>query len=171
AGQPRRWHGAQPLSLGRGEPEHVVHVELERLRPSWQRPVEAVQELREAELHGEHPQLHPRARPPPGPERQVLEVPTLELHARALVGEPRRPERRRVGPPQRLVAAHGLVVDPDARPARDSVAPDGAVVEALAEEERQRRVETEHLLGDAPEVGEVVEVVLVDPAAEANHAG
>jgi len=162
-----RRHRQQALGPGRRQAKNVTDVEVTGCHPIRQRPPEAVQQVGQAKLHRVRPQLHPGARPPPVPERQVPEV---AADAGAGAGEPRGAERVGVLPVP-LVAAHGPDVDPDAGVARDGVPAHGAVLEALAVEQRQRRVQPEHLLADAPEVGQLLHVALVHLPVETHHAG
>jgi hypothetical protein len=110
AGEPWRGHRRQAHDLWRCESENVAHVQI---HPSRQGPIKAVQQLRHPELQRVQTQLHPGARPPPGPERQVPEVATPPDDEVCIGEEPRRPEHFGVRPVF-LVAAHGPDVYPDA---------------------------------------------------------
>jgi hypothetical protein len=89
AGEPWRGHRRQAHDLWRCESENVAHVQL---HPSRQGPTKAVLQLRHPELQRVQTQLHPGARPPPGPERQVPEVATPPDDEVCIGEEPRRPE-------------------------------------------------------------------------------
>jgi hypothetical protein len=54
---------------------------------------------------------------------------------------------------------------------RDEAPRDGAVLERLSEKQRDGRVESEHLLADAPKVRQLLKVAVFHLAVEANHTG
>ncbi|BAT11631.1 Os10g0512450, partial [Oryza sativa Japonica Group] len=170
---PGRGDGGEAGGARRGEAEDVGHVELGRLHPVGERPVEAVGEPRDGELERVEPQRHARARAAAGAEGEELEAaaPEVEPLGGGAGGEPRGAERVGVGAPGGAVAGDGPHVDHDAGAPGDGVAGDEAVGGGLVEEDGDGRVEAERLLDDAAEEGELVEVGLGDVPAEAHHGG
>ena len=140
----------------RGEAERLGHV---KLGGAGHLPVEVEEEAGKRELHVGERKAHARAHPPLGPERQELEVGAPEVR-RAVGGgfEPLRPERVGVPWPVALVAAQRPGVHHHRDALRHVVAQHAAgVLALLRDQERQRRVQPEHLLDDE---GQVLEPLL-----------
>ena len=79
--------------------------------------------------------------------------------------------RAGVALPRAGVAADAPHVDHHAGAPRHGVPADDAVRRRLVEEQRDRRVETQRLHGDAPEEGELLQVALLHAAPEPHHVG
>ncbi|KAL5670802.1 hypothetical protein ACJX0J_015108, partial [Zea mays] len=138
--------------------------------PQIRLPVEVVQQARQRQLHGRHGEPHPGASSPPGAERHGPEVlPGHQVVRREVVaGEPLRHEL--VGAlPRGGVPRDGPRVDDDAGARWHVVAEQLRVHGRLpGYEERQRRAQPQRLLDDAPEVAQLLEVVLGDATAAAD---
>lgn len=161
-----RWYRRDKKKLllpTHGQPKHVGHVYVLLTDPTGELPIEAVDKVGEHRLHGGHPETQPGADPPPGSERQELEIPPLVVDLAATVQhEPLRLELLCVLPPRLCISSQNPRVDDDMCPRRDSVSID--VVAAgdgdAREEERHRRVQPECLLHDSLQVRHAAQVLL-----------
>lgn len=125
-----------------------------------------MEEVRHCHIQGVEPQLHPGARPPARPERYELEVAPLVIRD-PFPQEPRRLEGTRILP-RVLIPADGPRVYHNPGFLGDVVPSDDGVLSGLVEEEGDGRVEPEEFFQAAFEVGELVEVALLDFPVEAD---
>jgi hypothetical protein len=141
-----------------GEPAGLLHTNVLRLHPLRQRPVEAVEQVGERELHVGDAHGQAGADPTSGAERHELEVRAVVVDVAGL--EPVRVELLGVRRPARRVAADGPRVDEDPRPGRHVVPADLDVAHGLPrQQQRRRRVKAQRLLHHHLEVFELGHVV------------
>ncbi|WVZ65660.1 LOW QUALITY PROTEIN: hypothetical protein U9M48_014986 [Paspalum notatum var. saurae] len=84
------------------QPRRLTHVEFRRAHAGGELPIEVVQEADKRELQDRHREVHTRANPPAGAERDELVVGASEIHRRLAAQEPLRTELLRRVPHRRV---------------------------------------------------------------------
>lgn len=161
------WDSAERGSFPQGDPELLLHVQILRRHPVWQSPVERLDERSHHQMNHPHRERQPRADPPPSPERDVLEIPALEVHARPQ--EPLGLELHRLSPVAG-VPPDGPCVDEHLDALRDDVAEDLDIrLGPVCEEEWGCGVEPHRLLDDRLEIREPVDIRFLNRSFSPNH--